>query len=208
MLKRKDLALMLRREAIAECVRAVRSESRGRRLLISLLHDADEEVRWKAIRVLGAYARQLYTENPEQVRRILRQLLWHMNDESGGVIFCAPQAMGEILAEVPELVREYVPVLASFVHEEPFEAGTLWALWRIGPDARDEIKERQHEFLELLQGQDPQILGHAIILANAWGMAPKGDVIQKVIERGGSFTLYDYRQDRLIEKTIAEAAGG
>ena len=57
----------------------------------------------------------------ERVRVLVRGLFWSMNDESGNLIRFAPQAIGEILARVPELLPEYEKNLAAFRDESPFE---------------------------------------------------------------------------------------
>lgn len=63
-------------------------------ILISLAADLDEITRWRAIRGLGLVTARLYLINPEQARRVLRQLIWNLNEESGGIGWGMPEAFG------------------------------------------------------------------------------------------------------------------
>lgn len=67
-------------------------------ILISLLGDLDDQVRWRAVKGLGLVTALLYERDPEQARRVLRQLIWNLNEESGGIGWGMPEAFGEILA--------------------------------------------------------------------------------------------------------------
>lgn len=42
-------------------------------------------MRWRAIEGMGAVAHRMAGEDPEAVRNILRNLLWTINEESGGI---------------------------------------------------------------------------------------------------------------------------
>lgn len=166
--------------------------SRRRRELLSLLHHADAEVRFKASGVLGNLAADMAAGDVDSVRRVVRQLLWSMNDESGGVCRGAPQAIGEILLRVPSLRAEYVPILLSFAHEEPFEAPTLWALWRLGRPAAELAGERAAELTPLAGAEDNEIAGHAVVLLAAWGIRPPEAVIAMLaLQTDRRFLFFD-----------------
>jgi len=111
--------------------------------LFALLLDRDEAVRWRAALVFGrAVARLAETEGLEPARVILRQCLWRLNEESGGLGWGAPEAMGETLARNARLAGEFHRVLASFVRREtrgegnylehvPLRRAVFWALGRL-----------------------------------------------------------------------------
>jgi hypothetical protein len=67
----------------------------------------------------------------EAVRESLRRTLWLMNDESEGLLWCGPQVIRAVLANVPALCDEFVAILTGFLREKPFCVGTRWALWRV-----------------------------------------------------------------------------
>jgi len=54
----------------------------------------------------------------ESARVIMRRLMWSLNDESGGIGWGAPEAMGEIMARHEQLTKEYSAILGSYIRED------------------------------------------------------------------------------------------
>ena len=121
------------------------------------LYDPDELVAWRAVEEMGRAAREL---SLEAVRELLRRTLWSMNDESGGLLWKGPEVIGAVLANVPALCGEFGPILAGFLEEEPFRAGTRWALWRISAVAPEVV---QAAGLEAAPDPDPVVAGLAAL---------------------------------------------
>jgi hypothetical protein len=110
---------------------ALREEpGRVMRALLGFLQDNDRGMRWRAVLALGAMAQSLRPEHPAQ-RELIRSLFWTMADESGNLCRMAPEALGEILRNRPELRGDYASLLPQYLLETPFETGTLWALCRL-----------------------------------------------------------------------------
>ncbi|MBU4388591.1 MAG: hypothetical protein KKB23_03510, partial [Proteobacteria bacterium] len=65
--------------------------------LFSFLYNADELLKWKAVIAMGAVVSDLADHNMESARIVMRRLLWNLNDESGGIGWGSPEAMGEIM---------------------------------------------------------------------------------------------------------------
>ncbi|MGB5988085.1 MAG: DVU0298 family protein, partial [Desulfobacterales bacterium] len=86
--------------------------------LFSLLLDRDELLRWRAVTAMGAVVARLEEQNTESARVIMRRMLWMLNDESGGIGWGVPEAMGETLARSPVLAREYACMLISYCKED------------------------------------------------------------------------------------------
>jgi hypothetical protein len=106
--------------------------------LLSFLCSGDPEVKWGAVRALGALAARLADEDLEAGRDVVRRLMWSLNHESGAVGWGAPEAMGEVLARHEGLAREFAPILVSYLREEgnllefpPLQRGALWAVGRL-----------------------------------------------------------------------------
>ena len=115
--------------------------------LFSLLLDPSEAVRWRAVAAFGrTVARMADSTEPgeglEAARVVLRQCLWRLNEESGGVGWGVPEALGETLALHRRLAGEFHRVLASYVREPergegnsldhvPLRRGVYWALGRL-----------------------------------------------------------------------------
>jgi hypothetical protein len=139
-----ELALMFLEEDV-DALLALAGKRPGGvvRFLTGRLYAAEQEEKWRAVRMLGVLARQPGLITTGRLRDFLQRLLWALNDESGAVPFGVPEAIGEILAVRPEHRPSILPVLCGMLTEEetfqtgPVERGIYWALGRIGPDALD-----------------------------------------------------------------------
>ena len=178
------------------------AEPRAARVLQALLFDEDERVCCRAAEALGRVAAVRARETPEPAREMVRRAFWLMNDESGGILWYGPQLVGAVLANVPALCAEYGDVLASFLEDEPFRAGTRWALWRIAGTAPDVLARATGALTASLRDPDPRVRGHAALALHAAGRE-----VAELAGDGARFTAFDHRTGELRELTVAEAAG-
>jgi len=87
--------------------------------LFPFLYNLDEQIRWRAVIAMGAVVANLADEDMASARVIMRRLMWNLNDESGGIGWGSPEAMGEILACHEALSEEYNRILISYAREGP-----------------------------------------------------------------------------------------
>ena len=66
--------------------------------LFSFLFSTDEKIKWAAVTAMGAVVAKIADEDMEAARVVMRRLMWNLTDESGGIGWGSPEAMGEILA--------------------------------------------------------------------------------------------------------------
>jgi len=71
----------------------------------------------RAAKILGRQVARLADEpdGNEQVRNIIRRLMWHMNEDSGNIGWGIPEAFGEILAARRDIASTYSRILISYV---------------------------------------------------------------------------------------------
>jgi hypothetical protein len=86
--------------------------------LISFFCSRDAILRWRSVSALGAVVARLADENRESARVVMRRLMWSLNDESGGIGWGAPEAMGEITARHAGMAGEYGHILLSYLAED------------------------------------------------------------------------------------------
>jgi len=142
--------------------------------LFSLLLDPDEIVRWRAVAAFGRTVARMAESPPsergpgeglEAARVVLRQCLWRLNEESGGVGWGVPEALGETLFRHRRLAMEFHRVLASYVREPecgegncldhvPLRRGVYWALGRLAQAHPDLLENEVPTLLAGLQEAD------------------------------------------------------
>ena len=106
--------------------------------LFSFLYNRDELIKWRAITAMGAVVSNLADHDMESARVIMRRLIWNLNDESGGIGWGSPEAMGEIMARNNRLAQEYAHILISYINPdgnyleyESLQSGVLWGIGRL-----------------------------------------------------------------------------
>lgn len=106
--------------------------------LFTYIQNTTEAVKWRAVTAMGRVVLKIYEDKPESARIIMRRLMWSLNDESGGIGWGAPEAMGEIMALNKNLAREYRNLLLSYVDSDgnyleydPLRQGAVWAIQRV-----------------------------------------------------------------------------
>ncbi|MFO7932280.1 MAG: DVU0298 family protein [Thermodesulfobacteriota bacterium] len=155
-----------RRRALSEI-----SVYRPRRIinaLIACFYDSDELLRWRAVAAAGEVAAGLAESDRESARVIMRRLMWMLNDESGGIGWGSPEAMGEITASSPAMASEYANILCSFVNpgcnfiEHPgLQKGVLWGLGRLSQADPQRVRVVVPDIVSFFYSKDPVHRGYA-----------------------------------------------
>lgn len=99
--------------------------------LFSALCSISSVERWYAIYSFGRIVPRIADEEMESARIVMRRFLWSLNDESGGIGWGAPEAMGEIMACDDRLSDEFLHMLISYTRGDgplPFEDGNYLEL--------------------------------------------------------------------------------
>ncbi|RLB81719.1 MAG: HEAT repeat domain-containing protein [Deltaproteobacteria bacterium] len=136
--------------------------------LFSFLCSSDEQTKWRAITAMGTVVANLAEKDMESARVIIGRLMWSLNDESGGIGWGAPEAMGEIIASHEGLAKEYATILISYVREdgnfleyEPLQRGAVWGLGRVAQARPDLVQDAVPHLLAYLESTDATVRGLA-----------------------------------------------
>ena len=135
--------------------------------LFSFFYSTDEMLRWRAITAMGVVVGQLADSHMESARVIMRRLMWNLNDESGGIGWGSPEAMGEITAVHPMLAMEFHRILISYVDpsgnylEHPgLQRGAVWGMGRLA-HARPDLAQPAAGLLPaFFNASDPYLRRH------------------------------------------------
>ncbi len=154
--------------------------------LIGALCSTDETVRWHAITALGPVMADLADHDMEAARVVMRRFMWSLNDESGGIGWGAPEAMGEIMASHDGLAGEYAHMLVAYMREDGFflelemlQRGLMWGLGRLAQAKADLLnsKDAVTYLLPYLDSTDAAVRGLA---AWALGLLQAKEAISKL----------------------------
>ncbi|MFP4649645.1 MAG: DVU0298 family protein [Desulfobacterales bacterium] len=146
--------------------------------LIACFYDSDQLVRWRAVAAAGEVAAGLADSDRESARVIMRRLMWMLNDESGGIGWGSPEAMGEITASSPAMASEYANILCSFVNpgcnfleHQGLQRGVLWGLGRLAQAHPQRVRAVVQDIVPFFYSKDPVHRGHA-----AWAAGNAADI--------------------------------
>jgi len=142
--------------------------------LFSFLCSMDEVLKWRAITAMGEVVDGLADTDMESARVIMRRCMWQLNDESGGIGWGCPEAMGEIMARNKNLAAEFWCILISYIRPdgnflelEALQRAVLWGLGRLAHARPLLLKDSIGDLHPYLQMDDPYLRGLA-----AWACGP------------------------------------
>ncbi len=131
--------------------------------LFSHFYHMDELIKLRSVTAMGELVLRLSGKKMEKARVVLRRIMWNLNDESGGIGWGSPEAMGEILSQSPELALEFKSILFSYLdhrgnhlEHEILQRGLLWGIGTYLKAAPDDLTETSKSLIfSYLHSQDP-----------------------------------------------------
>ncbi len=179
--------------------------------LIALFFSADEILKWRAVSAAGAVTAALAAEEMESARVVMRRLMWSLNDESGGIGWGSPEAMGDIMARHAGLAREFGAILISYLdprcnylEHEILQRGALWGLGRLA-HARPALTAPAAGLLPpYLRSPDPALRGLCAWAAGAIACPEARPLLQALAADDSPLTIW--MTDRLERRTVGRLA--
>ena len=179
--------------------------------LFSFLYSSDERIKYRAVTALGIIVAHHAKQDLESARVIMRRFVWNLNDESGGIGWGSPEAMGEIMARSEPLAKEYANLLVSYVMpdgnflEHPvLQRGLLWGIGRLAHARPERLQQTARHLLFFLQSEDPFHRG-----LSAWALGALGDMsdigrLEPMCH--DRLTLRVYIDFQIVDRTVGELA--
>jgi len=179
--------------------------------LFSFILSGDELVKWRAVTAMGAVVADLAANEMESARVVMRRFIWNLNDESGGIGWGSPEAMGEIMARHSGLAAEYAKIIVSyiqphgnFIEHELLQRGVLWGLGRLAR-ARPRLVNEATGFLRpYLESDDPTLRGLAAWTAGAIGDKSTAPLLQSLLN--DETTVNIFLAGRLVACPVSRLA--
>lgn len=220
--KRRLLEMLASRPAAEELAARLATQSPAELVdpLIALLYRPEEELHWRVVESLGRVTARLAEQALEAARIVVRRLMWSLNEESGGIGWGAPEAMGEMLARHRGLAAEYHHILLSYLREdgqerwqhgnflehEGLQRGLLWGVARLRQAWPDLVRadDIAAEVAALLTSPDGVVRGQA---ARCLGLLDAGEARAALMRLTDDDTpLSLWRDGRLYPVTVAGLA--
>lgn len=181
--------------------------------LFSALCSCEPLLKWHAVSAMGQTVATLADGEMETARVVMRRFMWMLNDESGGIGWGVPEAMGEILARHAGLAGEYTHVLVSFMREDGFylelpalQQGLLWGVARLAEVAPEALRARAavRYLLPYLATGDQNVIGLASLALGRLGDTVSLPALTPLIADPRPLSLY---QDGVfLETTVGDVA--
>ncbi|MBU0480023.1 MAG: HEAT repeat domain-containing protein [Proteobacteria bacterium] len=183
---KKEIVRLLKNGEL-DAVLAMRESCSAKRmlnLLIGCFCNDHELVRWLAVTGVGNLVVALADNEMEDGRVVMRRFMWMLNDESGGIGWGAPEAMGEVMACHRRLAEEYGHMLVAnmredgnFLELEMLQRGLMWGIGRLAEVRPELLREKNavRYLLPYLDSGDPTVRGLACrALGNLKAVEAKG----------------------------------
>lgn len=179
--------------------------------LFSFLYHSDPQVKWNAVTAMGIVTALLAKEDLETARIIVRRLMWNLNDESGGIGWGSPEAMGEILANHETLAHEYHQILISYSREdgnfqenEIIQEEVLWGIGRLSQNRPDLVKNSISYLLPYLDSPNVALRGLATWIMGWVGMKEAEPKLEGLLQDEAEIRIYIDR--KLVTRRIKDLA--
>jgi len=176
------------------------------------LYDIDERLRWSAIEAAAKLMQRWWnSEREEKVRIYIRTLFWSMSDESGGIGWSSPQAIAEIIVNIPELIEPYGSMMIAYsIDEPPLVKGGLWGIGRLGRKITEAVMFFQDKVLAIFNSNDVETLGLLTWASGEVGFKPAMPFLERIrvqpepvkIYMNGDF--YEKNISQWVEEAIAK----
>ena len=177
--------------------------------LFSFFYNSDELIKWRAVTAMGVVVSNLADHDMESARVVMRRFIWNLNDESGGIGWGSPEAMGEIMARHEGLAKEYHKILLSyimpdgnFIEHEILQRGVLWGIGRLAHARPHLVKDFAHLLCPYMESQDPTLRGLAAWTAGLFDCETTSRLIKHLENDQAKLTFY--LDGTLEELTVAQ----
>ncbi|HYQ47479.1 MAG TPA: hypothetical protein VEP69_00310 [Thermodesulfovibrionales bacterium] len=176
------------------------------RMLISLVYDKEDVRSWRAIEAIGIAAGEIAKTNVDAVRNLSQRFLWMLREESGNGPGSAPEMLGEIVRNSPDVFADIGQVLTSFHDEMMLRRGVMRALWRIS-EKRPDLLCMTCELMEknlYLNDEDALVRAYALMTAGALDRKDFLPVIEDLKSDTSPVRFYDGGE--FNQTTVGEVA--
>jgi hypothetical protein len=179
--------------------------------LFSFFYNKDDLVRWRAVTAMGAVVAKMAETQVESARVVMRRLMWNLNDESGGIGWGSPEAMGEILARSPRLADEFRNILVSYIREDGnyleydmLQRGAVWGVGRLARSRPEIMADCPPHLAPYMFSEDAHLRGIAAWAVGPLDIAPAKSRLLELLEDHSTIQIFIDLE--LVERKVSRLA--
>lgn len=184
--------------------------------LLSFFYHHNELIKWRAVTAMGTVVSRLAGTDMEAARNVMRRLMWNLNDESGGIGWGSPEAMGDIMAKKNKIAREFYHILVSYmnpdgnyIEHEILQRGVLWGVGRLAHARPQYVKESACLLYPYMESEDPSLRGLAAWTLSLYEPHTENQKLVQLSRDLSSFMFYkDGRLTRVVVGSLARPSAG
>ncbi len=174
--------------------------------LFSFLLSTDSKIKWATVTAFGAVVSNLADQDMESARVVMRRLMWQLNDESGGIGWGCPEAIGEAIACHEGIAREYAWMMVSYIREdgnflehEPLQEGSLWGIGRVAQVRPKLVRDGVPHLLRFLEARGATLRGLAVWALGLLGARKARSQIERLTNDDDRIAIYRDRKIKIYQ---------
>ncbi|MGQ9512331.1 DVU0298 family protein [Thermodesulfitimonas sp.] len=203
-LSKREVEALIADYQLDPVIAAARHDRKIMRHLQRLLCAGDELVRLRAAEALGKVAGALVTTDPTAVVSVFQGLFNHFADSSASN-WGSVDAIGEVIANAPDLFAGYIAKLFPLLTEESVRPAAVRALARIAAVRPDAVRRRIFfPLLPFVRDKNPQTRGYIALLLGRMGGSEARQLLEML--RDDVTPVEIYEAGRMVTKTVGQIA--
>lgn len=208
MLKEKEsIKQLVINEEYEKLCKLIKQKKNRLSILLSLSYTTDNYIKFKVVKATGFAVSALIDKELQYIKTTISNLLWSLNDDSGGVGWSSPELLGEIISTRIDLLKEYIPLIISLlkIKETYFRPGVLWALGKIASKEPSHIKPYEPYINMYLTDSIPETRGYAVWCLGLINATISEKLLNHLLKDTSEILILD-TDGSISKKTISELA--
>ncbi|MCF8127167.1 MAG: PBS lyase [Deltaproteobacteria bacterium] len=189
-MNKKEVEEKVKNYEIDPILNAVREDKKIIRYLQRLLYSGDSLLRQRAAEILGGACAVLGDRDSGMVSKLLQSLFYSLTDTAAYPLG-AFEAIGEIIAQRPDLFGGYTSQLYQFLGDRSRRIDALKALGRISRTQGPFIRKHTLYFFAFLEDQDPSVRGYTVWLLGNLGAHEARKDVEKQLHESHEIEIYE-----------------
>lgn len=200
---KKDIEKLVKDYNLEPLLKIAEQDRRILRDIQRLLYSPDELTRLRAADALGKVSAIIVQRDPSPVTTVLQALFTSVEDTAASS-WGAVSAIGEIIANSPDIFAGYIPTLYQFLSEETRRANAMSAIAGIAGTKPEYIQKSEFFFIPFLKDPDPHTRGYTAWLLGIIKASRAQDDLEQM--KNDSEEVKIYKNGTISKTTVGQLA--